>query len=69
MTAKSRTGALWLSYITYVSIVLDFIRAEITFNQSNWQLHLDSTRKMLKLFVCTGHMNYAKTSCLYLQTA
>ena len=66
LSSKSRTGALWIAYIDYVSVILDFIRAERT---SNWLLHLDSTRRMLNLFASTGHMNYAKTSRLYLQSA
>ena len=61
----SRTSALWISYVTYISIVQEFIRAERT---SNWNLHVCATKSMLNLFSATGHNNYAKSCRLYLQS-
>ena len=66
ITEKSRTGSLWVSYIEYVMIVQNFIRAERT---HNWPLHIESTQRMLNLFAATGHNNYAKSCRLYHQTA
>ena len=62
---NSRTGSLWISYLDYVMVVQNFIRAERT---HNWLLHVDATQRMLNLFSATGHNNYAKSCRLYLQT-
>ena len=59
-----RTSKLWLLYLQYISILKKFILAERT---SNWQLHLDSSTEMLNLFASTGHINYAKSACFYIQ--
>ena len=64
LKAKSRTAKLWLLYIQYVGIAKLFILAERT---SNWDLHLHAISQMLNLFASTGHSNYAKCACLYLQ--
>ena len=61
----SRTSALWVSYITYISILQEFIRAEKT---SNWNLQVCTTKSMLNLFAATGHYSYAKSCWLYLQS-
>ena len=61
----SRTSALWISYITYISLVQEFIRVERT---SNWNLHVCATKSMLNLFAATGYNNYAKSCRLYLQS-
>ena len=66
LSTSSRTAALWISYIKYVSIAQLFIDAERT---SDWILHLSVTRMMLNLFAATGHNNYAKSCRLYLQSA
>ena len=58
-----RTSKLWLLYLQYISILKKFILAERT---SNWQLHLDSSTKMLNLFTSTGHINYAKSARFYI---
>ena len=65
LTRESRTSTLWLSYVHYVSVVQEFIRAERT---SDWLLHISATKNMLNLFAATGHNNYAKSCRLYLQT-
>ena len=61
----SRTSALWSSYVRYVGVIQDFIRAERT---NDWNLHITSTNAMLNLFAATGHNNYAKSCRLYLQS-
>lgn len=66
LSSNSRTAALWISYVKYVSIAQLFIDAERT---SDWLLHLDATKMMLNLFAATGHNNYAKSCRLYLQSA
>ena len=65
VSKDSRTSALWSSYVRYVGIVQDFIRAERT---NDWNLHITSTNAMLNLFAATGHNNYAKSCRLYLQS-
>ena len=61
---QPRTSELWLFYMHYIYIVKAFIFAERT---SNWELHLEASSEMLNLFAATGHINYAKSACLYLQ--
>ncbi|GAB1600094.1 hypothetical protein Ahia01_000286900 [Argonauta hians] len=41
-----------------------FIRAKRTFD---WSMHLHGVSNMLNLFAATGHVNYTKSSQLYLQ--
>ena len=62
---SSRTSALWLSYIEYVYIVQEFIKAERT---HDWLAHIDTTKKMLNLHAATGHYDYSKAGRLYLQS-
>ena len=64
LAEKSRTAKLWLHYIEYVDTLKLFIQAERT---GNWNLHLIAIEQMLNLFAATGHLNYAKSSRLYLQ--
>lgn len=47
LSKSSRTSALWYSYVRYVSVIQDFIRAERT---NDWNLHVLSTNAMLNLF-------------------
>ena len=61
---QSRTSELWLLYMHHVYIVKAFIFAKRT---SNWELHLEALSETLNLFAATGHINYAKSACLYLQ--
>ena len=63
--SKSRTAVLWLNYVHYIEIVLQFITAERT---SNFALHISTTKQMINLFAATTHNNYAKTCRLYLQS-
>lgn len=64
LAEKSRTAKLWLQYIEYIETLKLFIQAERT---GNWNLHLLQVEKMLNLLAATGHINYAKSSRLYLQ--
>jgi len=47
-----------------VSLVRMFIRAE---RCGNWDLHLFCVRQMLPLLHASGHLNYAKSTHLYIQ--
>ena len=64
LAEKSPTAKLWLQYIDYVETLKLFIRAERT---GDWSLHLVVVGEMMNLFAATGHINYAKSSRLYLQ--
>ena len=61
---ESRTSALWLQYIDYITTVKLFIFPERT---SNWIFHIDAMKRMLNLFAATGHINYAKSTRIYVQ--
>jgi hypothetical protein len=65
ISCESRTSKLWILYSNYIETVRLYIRAERT---SDWELHLHATGKMLNLFAATGHIHYAKSCRLYLQT-
>ena len=64
LKSESRTAKPWILYMFYMQVLKYFIRAERT---RNWSLHVQSVRKMLNLFVATGHIHYAKCAWLYLQ--
>ena len=65
MSAKSGTTKLWVQYMDYVTVMRQFIRAA---RAGDWNLQLITMEKMLNLFAGTGHMNYVKSSRLYLQS-
>ena len=48
----------------YVETGRDFIRAART---GNWDLHVASISRMLNLFSVAGHLNYTKSTRIYLQ--
>ena len=64
LAEKSPTARLWLQYLEYIETLKIFIRAE---RIRDWNLHLIAIGKMFNLFAATGHINYAKSSQLYLQ--
>ena len=64
-SCESRTAKLWILYSNYIEIVRLYIHAERT---SDWEMHLHATGKMLNLFAATGHIHYAKSCRMYLQT-
>jgi hypothetical protein len=61
--AKSKLFDSWCEYISMVSILLQFIKAERT---GNWNLHLSSTAEMLPYFYAMDRVNYAKWLPVYL---
>ena len=65
MSESSVTSRLWINYTNYINIVKTFIRAERT---GNWHSHLTTVANMIDLFAITGHIHYAKSARLYLQT-
>jgi len=65
LSTASRTSKLWLQYADYIGVIRMFIRAERT---GNWHEHLEAMRLMLNLYAATGHINYAKSTRLYLQS-
>jgi len=54
----------WNPISSFIDILKTFFQAERT---ADWLLHLNSLCKMLYLFAATGHNNYAKSACLFLQ--
>ena len=63
-SVRSSSANLWLQYVKYVQILLDFICAECL---SNWELHLKSLSCMLNMFAAMGHQHYAQSAHQYLQ--
>ena len=64
LSENSRTAKLWVEYIHYINIVIQFIRAGRT---GNWKNYLMVVRQILNLFSATAHLQYAKSAMLYLQ--
>ena len=60
---KSQLFAFWSEYMSMVTILLQFIKAERT---GNWNLHLSSTAKMLPYFYAMDRVNYARWLPIYL---
>jgi hypothetical protein len=60
----SRTGSVWIQLLNMIRILKTFIKAERT---GNWELHLQTTMKMLPFFAAAGHSNYLKSSYVYVQ--
>ena len=65
ISSASRTAKLWLQYLEYISIIRMFIKAERT---GKWHEHLEAMRLILNLFTATGHINFAKSARLHLQS-
>ena len=61
---KSRTARLWLQYIEFIETCRNFIRVS---RIDDWKLHLYAISKMTNLYTATGHINYAKSTRIYLQ--
>ena len=62
---SSRTSKHWIQYLRYIGPVKDFIKAE---RVDEWSLHLLTVQRMLSLFAISGHVNYAKSARLYIQS-
>ncbi|KYN29124.1 hypothetical protein ALC57_01443, partial [Trachymyrmex cornetzi] len=58
------TAKLYVQYFEMVSLLFQFIHAE---RSGDWNMHLNSIRKMIPFFITAGHFNYAKNSYIYLQ--
>lgn len=63
--SETRMGRLWVGYIRMVQIMRNFVRAE---RCGHWKLHIHSAQEMIPYFFASGHLHYAKSSLLYLQT-
>ena len=55
---------LLIQFLEYVDVMKLFIRAEWL---GDWEMHLTATKSILKFFAATGHFNYAKSPCMYLE--
>ena len=64
LSSESRTAKLWMQYIEYVSIMRQFAQAA---RSCDWNLNLIFLQRILNLSAATGHINYVKSGCLYLQ--
>ena len=60
---ESRTGKLWVNYITQVQMIRLFIYAERT---GDLDLHMYCITQMIPIFHASGHFAYAKSSRRYL---
>ncbi|MES9882369.1 MAG: hypothetical protein ABW185_15970 [Sedimenticola sp.] len=65
LSTKSRTAKLWIHCLQYIEVIKEFISCE---RLGIWEGHLIAVGKFLNLFAATGHMHYAKSARLYLQT-
>lgn len=61
---RGPTAKLWVQYFKMVTLVKQYIQAE---RMGDFELHLNSVKKMLPFFHAAGHWFYAKTAHLYLQ--
>ena len=61
----NRTARLWIQYMDMVSILRRFIVAERT---GNFSLYLKTLQDMLQYFTADGHILYAKSVHLHLQS-
>ena len=64
ISSESRIAKLWMQYIEYVSIVRQFAQVA---RSGDWNLNLIFQQRILNLSAATGHINYVKSGCLYLQ--
>ena len=55
--------AFWMTYMSMIRILLDFIRAE---REGNWQLYLEAFTAMLPWLTAYDHLNYARWGPVYL---
>ena len=63
--SESKTAKLWFQYMETVELLCSFINAE---RSGNCQQHLQAIRDMLPYFTASGHLLYAKSAYLYLQS-
>ena len=65
VASQSRTANLWLKYLEYICIIKMFIRVE---RIGHWNEHLGVMSRMLNLFAAIDHINYSRSTRLYLQS-
>ena len=63
LIADDPTAEFWWNYMTMVSILLCFTRAQ---RDGLWDLHLYAFKRMLPFFVRYDHINYARWGSVYL---
>ena len=63
--SESKTAKLWFQHMETVELLCRFINAE---RSGNWQQHLQAIRDMLPYFAESGHLLYATSAYLYLQS-
>ena len=61
LSESGRTSQVWIRY--YIDLVKDVIYAE---RVNDWSLHFLTVK--LNLFAASGHVNYAKSARLYIQS-
>jgi len=64
LSAKTRTGKLWINYLILTHILRIFIYAERT---GHWDLHLYAIIKMIPIFHAAGHFAYARSARRYVE--
>ena len=64
-TNKSPTSKLWTGNLIHPVLLMMFTRAE---RESDWNLHLYVTNKMIDYSLAAGHINYACYGTYYLHT-
>ncbi|KAJ8888362.1 hypothetical protein PR048_007852 [Dryococelus australis] len=64
LESSSRTSKLWISLLKCIDLILQFIYAERT---GDWDMHLDTTVKMLPFSRAARHLSYSKYAHLYVQ--
>ena len=65
LKSESKTGALWMCYLSLTQLMRLFIYAE---RIGDFQLHLHSVEKMIPFFHASNHFKYAKSARRYLDT-
>ena len=64
LSTNNRTSALWATYLGFICLIKDFIRAE---RINDFDLHLAIVAKMLSIFAAAGRRQYSKALRLYLE--
>lgn len=64
LKANGPTAKLFTLYLEIIIVIFNFYNAE---RSGNFELHLDSVKKMIPIFYATGHNNYAKSTTIYYQ--
>ena len=59
---KSQLSKFWIQYLDMVEVLFDFIMAE---RMSEWEDHLDATKRMIPYFAAMSRPNYARWLPVY----